>query len=57
MFFCTFPFTPGLRIPYDAVVNARLSRLRHWRANEKRDIRATSGELDFRKGAIWQQQN
>jgi DNA-binding protein HU-beta len=49
VFFCTFPFTPGLCIPYDAVVNARLSRLRHWRANEKRDIRATSGELDFRK--------
>jgi DNA-binding protein HU-beta len=44
--FCTFPFTPGLRIPYDAVVNACLSLFAHWRTKENA---TTSGELDFRQ--------
>jgi DNA-binding protein HU-beta len=49
VFLCTFLFTPGLRIPYDAVVNARLSLFAAAARKRKRSINATSGELDFRK--------
>jgi hypothetical protein len=56
MFFCTFPFTPGLRIPYDAVVKcvpvARAAAARE----RKRNISTTLGEQILEKGAIWQQQ-
>jgi hypothetical protein len=56
MFFCTFPFTPGLRIPYDAVVKcvpvARAAVARE----RKRNISTTLGEQILEKGAIWQQQ-
>jgi hypothetical protein len=47
--FCTFLFTPGLCIPYDAVVNACLPLLAAVARERKRNIDATSGELDFRK--------
>ena len=45
--FCSFLFTPGLRIPYDAVVNARLSLL----AAVARDENATYsiGRIRFSK--------
>jgi hypothetical protein len=56
MFFCIFPFTPGLRIPYDAVVNACLPLLAAVARERKRNIDTTSGEQIFEKGAIWQQQ-
>jgi DNA-binding protein HU-beta len=49
VFLCTFLFTPGLRIPYDAVVNARLPPLAAVARGRKCNINATSGELDFRK--------
>jgi hypothetical protein len=53
VFLCTFLFTPGLRIPYDAVVNARLSPLAAVAREPKRNI----GRIGFsKKGAIWQQQ-
>jgi DNA-binding protein HU-beta len=45
VFFCIFPFTPGLRIPYDAVVNACLPLLAAVAREPKRNI----GRTDFRK--------
>jgi hypothetical protein len=53
MFFCTFPFTPGLCIPYDAVVNARPSLLAAVTRKTKTQHRENK---IFEKGAIWQQQ-
>jgi DNA-binding protein HU-beta len=49
MFFCIFPFTPGLRIPYDAVVNACLPLLAAVARERKRNIDTTSGEQIFGK--------
>jgi hypothetical protein len=42
VFLCTFLFTPGLRIPYDAVVNARLPPLAAVARGRKRNINAAS---------------
>jgi hypothetical protein len=52
MFFCTFPFTPGLCIPYDAVVKCVPVAACGSGARTK----TASGEQIFEKGAIWQQQ-
>ena len=46
MFFCSFPFTPGLRIPYDAVVNACLSRIA---AVARKQKRYNIGRIRFSK--------
>jgi hypothetical protein len=53
MFLCSFPFTPGFGIPYDAVVKRVPVAIREQQRAEKTE---TTGESVFRKGAIWQQQ-
>jgi hypothetical protein len=57
MFLCSFPFTPGFGIPYDAVVKRAPVAIREqWRA-VKRNTKRNNGRISFsKKGAIWQQQ-